>query len=231
MGAAMEISLSGRSVFLTGGSRGIGKRIGEVFQAAGAELTAPGREELDLLSAGSIEEYIRSHQEVKPDIFIHCAGINRLAGITEIDRDILQDVFQVNLYSAVQLLNAFADSMKEKKYGRILFVSSLYAMVSKERRIAYSASKNALTGLAKTLALELAPYHVMVNLIAPGYVMTDMTRKNLSEQEIELIREQIPTGSFQSEDDIASLAAFLCSDYNRSITGQLIAVDGGFTCR
>lgn len=229
--ASMEISLSGRRVFLTGGSRGIGKRIGSVFQAAGAELTAPGREELDLLSAESIEDYLEANTELKPDIFIHCAGINKLAGITEIDRDTMQDVFQVNLYSAVRLLNAFAGSMKERGYGRILFISSLYAMVSKERRVAYSASKNALTGLAKSIALELAPYHIMVNLIAPGYVMTDMTKKNLSDQEIERIREQIPTGRFQTEDDIASLAAFLCSDYNQSITGQLIAVDGGFTCR
>lgn len=227
----MEISLSGRRVFLTGGSRGIGKRIGSVFMAAGADLTAPGRDELDLLSAKSIEDYIKANKDFKPDIFVHCAGINKLAGITELDRDMMQDVFQVNLYSAVQLLNAFAGSMKENRYGRILFISSLYAMVSKERRVAYSASKNALTGLAKTAALELAPYNIMVNLVAPGYVMTDMTKKNLSDKEIELIKEQIPTGRFQSEDDIASLAAFLCSDYNQSITGQLIAVDGGFTCR
>lgn len=227
----MEISLNGRRVFLTGGSRGIGKRIGSFFLEAGADLTAPGRDELDLLSVKSIEDYIKANKDLKPDIFIHCAGINKLAGITEINPDIMQDVFQVNIYSATQLLNAFAGSMKEKMYGRILFVSSLYAMVSKERRVAYSASKNALTGLAKSIALELAPYNIMVNMVAPGYVMTDMTKKNLSEKEIELIKEQIPTGRFQSEDDIASLAAFLCSDYNQSITGQLIAVDGGFTCR
>ncbi len=227
----MEISLSGRKVFLTGGSRGIGRKIGSVFLEAGADVTAPGRRELDLLSVKSIEDYIKANKDIMPDIFIHCAGINRLAGITEVTGDMMQDVFQVNLYSAVQLLNAFAESMKEKKYGRVLFISSLYAMVSKERRVAYSASKNALTGLAKTAALELAPYNIMVNLVAPGYVMTDMTKKNLSEEEIELIKKQIPTGRFQSEDDIAALAAFLCSDYNQSITGQLIAVDGGFTCR
>lgn len=227
----MEISYSGRRVFLTGGSRGIGKKIGAVFRAVGADLTAPGRDEMDLLSAKSIEDYIKAHQDLKPDIFIHCAGINKLAGITEIQRDMMQDVFQVNVFSAVQLLKNFAESMKEKRYGRILFVSSLYATVSKERRVAYSASKSALTGLAKTVALELAPYNIMVNLVAPGYVMTDMTKKNLSEEEIERIKSQIPTGRFQSEDDIASLAAFLCSDYNQSITGQLISVDGGFTCR
>ena len=92
-------------------------------------------------------------------------------------------------------------------------------------------SKSALTGLMRTLALELAGDQILVNAVAPGYVMTDMTTQNLTQAEIASISAQIPTGRFQTEDDIAQLAAFLCSDANRSITGQLIAVDGGLTCR
>ena len=83
----------------------------------------------------------------------------------------------------------------------------------------------------RTLALELAGDQILVNAVAPGYVMTDMTTQNLTQAEIASISAQIPTGRFQTEDDIAQLAAFLCSDANRSITGQLIAVDGGLTCR
>ena len=104
-------------------------------------------------------------------------------------------------------------------------------MVSRERRLAYSASKNACIGVVKTTALELAPYNIMVNAVAPGYVMTDMTKRNLSDKEIKEIECLIPTRRFQSEEDIASAVLFLCSDMNNSITGQVLAVDGGFLCR
>ena len=121
--------------------------------------------------------------------------------------------------------------MKNQKWGRIVFISSLYGIVSRERRIAYSSSKNALNGLCKSLAIELGEDNILVNCVAPGYVMTDMTRKNLSEEEINAITNNIPTRRFQTTEDIANITAFLCSDLNQSITGQLIAVDGGFTCK
>lgn len=227
----MKIIFDNKTVFLTGGSRGIGKKIKELFIDLNAEVIAPDRSELDLMSQESIGQYLEKHDNICPDIFIHCAGINELAGITEVNKDLLDRVFQVNYYSPVSLLQHFVCSMKKKDWGRVLFISSLYAIVSRERRIAYSSSKNALTGLAKTMALELAPHNILVNSIAPGYVMTEMTEKNLSQKEIDDIKKQIPTGRFQSADDIASLTAFLCSDFNKSITGQLIAVDGGFTCK
>ena len=121
--------------------------------------------------------------------------------------------------------------MKEQRWGRILLISSLYALISKEQRIPYSMSKNALTGLAKTLSLELAPMSVLTNCIAPGYVMTEMTKKNLKKEDIDEIVSNTPTGRLQTEKEIADLALFLCSGLNQSITGQLIAVDGGYTCR
>ena len=81
------------------------------------------------------------------------------------------------------------------------------------------------------MAIELGENNILVNCVAPGYVMTDMTRKNLSETEIKNIESQMPTHRFQTTEDIANLTAFLCSDLNQSITGQLIAVDGGFICK
>lgn len=227
----MEINFGEKTVFLTGGSRGIGRAIKNMFEKEGLKLIAPTRAELDLSSKDSIDEYLRINAKLEPDIFVHCAGINELAGITEIDQELLESVFQVNYYAPVALLNHFCKAMKKKQWGRIVFISSLYAIVSKERRIAYSSSKNALNGLTKTLALELAEDNILVNEIAPGYVMTDMTRKNLSLDEIDVIKSNIPTKRFQSEEDIAYLTGFLCSDQNQSITGQLMAVDGGFTCR
>ena len=227
----MFADFSGKKIFITGASRGIGKTICHSFIKQGADVIAPTRQELDLSDRNSVERYIASADRLPVDIFIHCAGLNMLAGIKEINSSILDKVFQVNCFSSVELIKAFAPGMRDKKWGRIIFISSLYALVSKENRIAYSSSKTALTGLMKTLALELAPDNILVNAVAPGYVMTDMTRQNLNDEDIKRIQENIPTGRFQSEQDIANLVAFLCSEYNQSITGQLVAVDGGFTCR
>lgn len=220
-----------KKVFLTGGSRGIGKKIKESFEKNGAEVIAPTHQELDLSDSKSVEAFITNTSNLNFDIFIHCAGLNLLAGIDEITTDICDDVFNVNCFSPLMLLKHITKGMIENQSGKIIFISSLYALVSRERRIAYSASKNALTGVTKTLALELAPYNIMVNSVAPGYVMTDMTKKNLTQEEISEIEEKIPTKRFQTEDEISDLVVFLCSERNKSITGQLIAVDGGFLCR
>ncbi|MCR5773775.1 MAG: SDR family oxidoreductase [Lachnospiraceae bacterium] len=227
----MDIGFQDKCVFVTGGSRGIGKTICETFKTMGAKVIAPGRDEMDLSEPESVERYIKGHEEIVPDIFVHCAGMNKLASIEEVTDDVINTVFQVNFFSAVKLCTAFAKGMKENGCGKIVFVSSLYATVTREQRIPYTSSKNALTGLMKTLALELAPYGTMVNAVAPGYVMTDMTKKNLSQDDIKEISANIPTGRFQEEQEIADLIAFLCSDHNKSITGQLISVDGGFLCR
>lgn len=227
----MKVSFQGQTVFMTGAGRGIGNHIRQMFEKEGAEVIAPARFELDLSRPESISSYLSQNPDLQADIFVHCAGVNHPAEITRMDDVVLRDTFQVNCLSAVQLLRSLSVSMKKKKQGRILFISSLYAMVSKEGRSAYSASKNALTGLTKTLAIELGKDNILVNAIAPGYVMTDMTKQNLSEKEIAAIEGQIPLGRFQSEEDIANLTAFLCSELNQNITGQLIAVDGGFTCR
>lgn len=227
----MQVNLSRHTVFLTGGSRGIGCNIKKLFTELGANVIAPTRSELDLEKRDSIYSYLNRNAELSPDIFIHCAGLNELAGIDEISDEILDRVFQVNLYSGIELASSFADGMADRGWGRIIFISSLYSIVSKEKRIAYSSSKCALNGLIRTMALELAPKNILVNGIAPGYVLTDMTRKNLSDEEIRNIEDAIPTGRFQSENEIASLAAFLCSEWNQSITGQVLVVDGGYTCR
>lgn len=227
----INIDLLGKKAFVTGGSRGIGKTIVETLAAAGAEVIAPTRAELDLSDRQSIGAFVKAHSDMAVDIFVHCAGVNELAGIGEINRETLLRVFDVNLFAPVDLLKAFYGNMKQKQWGRILFISSLYGIVSKERRLAYSSSKNALTGICKSLAIELGGDNILVNGVAPGYVMTDMTRKNLSEKEIAEIKENIPTHRLQSTEDIANIVVFLCSELNQSITGQLIAVDGGFTCK
>lgn len=224
------MDLNEKTVFLTGGRGGIGSSIRKVFQDAGAEVIAPTSKELDLLSEDAINDYF-DRPSVMPDIVVHSAGINELAGINDVTDEVLSRVFQVNLFSFISILKRTTPEMKRKGYGRIVGISSLYGIVSKEGRIPYSASKHALSGLIKSTALELAADNILINGVAPGYVMTEMTRKNLSEEEINDIRGMIPTGRFQKAEEIASLCLFLCSSLNQSITGQIIPVDGGFLCR
>lgn len=227
----MDINFTNHTVLLTGGSRGIGRETATVFAENGAIVIAPTRGEMDLMNMKSIEDYFSANPNLKPDIFIHCAGINELAGISEISSELLDHVFHVNYYAPTIIMKHICQNMREQMWGRIVLVSSLYAIVSKAKRIAYSSSKNALTGLMKSSALELAPFNVLINSVAPGYVMTEMTKTNLSEQELTSILSNIPTGRLQSEREIADTIAFLCTDLNQSITGQLLAVDGGFTCQ
>lgn len=227
----ISLDLSGKTAFVTGASRGIGRSIAQTLSDCGAQVITPTRKEMNLLDIKSISNFISKHKDFQIDIFVHCAGINELAGIGEITEDILSRVYDVNLFAPIHLLKAFHTNMRNHKWGRIIFISSLYGIVSRERRIAYSSSKNALNGLCKSLAIELGEDNILVNCVAPGYVMTDMTRKNLSEEEINAIANNMPTKRFQTAEDIANLTAFLCSDLNQSITGQVIAVDGGFTCK
>lgn len=226
----MNISLEGHTLFITGGHGGIGRAICERFSASGAEVIAPSSKEMNLLDESSISSYLASLGQ-PADIVIHCAGVNILAGIEEADPQTLSRVFQVNLFSFMAILKHFIPSMRSRHYGRIVGISSLYGIVSRERRIPYSSSKHAVSGLIKSLALETAGENILVNGAAPGYVMTEMTRKNLSQPEIEEITRNIPTGRFQKAEEIADLCCFLCSELNQSITGQIIPVDGGFLCK
>lgn len=226
----LKIDLTGKIALVTGASRGIGLSIKTILEQTGAKVIAPTRQEADLSDLASVQKYADKLKNEKIDIFVHCAGINKLAGIKEIDPELLQSVLNVNLIAPTILLNAMVPNMENQDWGRIILISSLYSIVSRERRIAYSASKNALTGLCKSLAIEEGKHNILINAVAPGYVMTEMTKKNLSDSEIHDIESKIPTGRFQTCEDISNLVAFLSSPLNNSITGQLIAVDGGFLC-
>lgn len=225
-----EIDFSNVKVFITGGSGGIGSVICDTFSKYGASVDAPTSKELNLLDAKSVENYLSSMSEY-PSIFIHSAGLNKLSGISEIDDKTLQDVFNVNVFSFMRILKHIVPEMQKNKYGRIIGISSLYGIVARERRVPYSASKHAISGIIKSVALEVANNNILINAVAPGYVMTDMTRNNLSEAEIEALKKEIPTHRLQTAKEIASLCLFLCSQYNMSITGQIIPVDGGFLCK
>jgi 3-oxoacyl-[acyl-carrier protein] reductase len=220
-----------RTVFLTGGARGIGAAILEELKGAGHDVIAPSRIELDLSSRESVEAYLGSHPNLEIDILINNAGINTPQMIEEISLENWMQTFQVNLGSALRLIQFFAPGMAARGYGRILNTSSILGAVTKEGRSLYSMTKAALDALTRSVAVEFGPSGVVVNSLAPGYVDTELTHKNNSPEAIERIVSSIPLRRMASPDELAKVAAFLVSDQNSYITGQTIVADGGFTCQ
>lgn len=222
--------MNGKIALVTGASRGIGAAIARVFQERGITVLAPTRTEMDMTDISSIERYIES---VKGpiDILVNNAGINILAGLEEVERSVLNETLQVNLIAPIMLTKLVAEKMKLGRYGRIVNISSIWSMVAKERRIAYAASKSAMSGVTRTLALELAQYNILINSLAPGFVNTELTSQNNSPEQIREISNLIPLQRLAEPAEIAEMVAFLCSEKNSYMTGQVLVVDGGYICQ
>jgi 3-oxoacyl-[acyl-carrier protein] reductase len=218
-----------RTALVTGASRGIGLAIANLFRELGIEVLAPTRKELDLLSNNSVDNYIEELNR-KIDILVNNAGINPLASSTEVPDSDISDTLQVNLISPMRLIRGLLPSMINQKYGRIINISSVWSVVSKPGRIIYSISKSGLNGMTRAIAVEVAKYNILINAIAPGFVNTDLTRKNNSEEEIRNLENAIPIRRLAEPIEIAEIVAFLCSDKNSYITGQTIFIDGGYSC-
>jgi NAD(P)-dependent dehydrogenase (short-subunit alcohol dehydrogenase family) len=219
-----------KTVFLTGGARGIGAAILEELKASRYRIIAPSREELDLSSAESVDAYLASLTDANVDILINNAGVNHPCSIPEISSEKLMLTMQVNLASALTLTQFFAPGMAGRGYGRILNTSSIFGAVTKEGRAVYSVSKAALDALTRSSAVEFGPRGVLVNSLAPGYVDTELTRQNNTPAAIEAIVSSIPLRRMAKPEELAKVAAFLVSEGNTYITGQTIVADGGFTC-
>ena len=219
-----------RTALITGASRGIGAAIAARLQDEGLRILSPSSKALDLSSTVSIDRYLS--QLTDPiDILVNNAGINRLGSIDEISGKDFEEVIQVNLLGHFRLTQGLVKGMKARRYGRIVNISSIWSLVSRERRVTYSAAKAGLNGLTRALALELAPYHIMVNAVAPGYINTELTMKNNTPEALERIAEEIPLGRLGEPSEIAECVAFLCSPKNSYMTGQVIVLDGGYLCR
>lgn len=218
------------TALITGASRGIGAAIASRLQADGVKVLSPQRHVLDLSSNQSIDAYL-SHLTERVDIVVNNAGINYLGASEEISSEDFEQVIQVNLLAPFRIIRGVMKGMKARGYGRIVNISSIWSLVSRERRVAYSATKAGINGLTRAQAIELAPYNILVNALAPGYVNTDLTKKNNTSVELEAIAKQIPLGRLADPYEIAECVAFLCSPKNSYITGQVIAVDGGYLCR
>ena len=218
-----------KTALITGGSRGIGAAISRCFKKQGIRVLAPVREELDLLSDLSIDAYLDSLKG-PIDILVNNAGINLIASITELNDEKMQNVLQVNLLAPIRIIRKLVPEMIQREYGRIINIGSMWGSITKPHRIAYTITKSGLNGLTRSLSVELAPHNILVNCVAPGYVNTELTKKNNSFKEIECIKKTIPLRRLSEPAEIAEVVAFLVSEKNSYITGQVIIVDGGFTC-
>lgn len=222
--------MRGKVVLVTGAARGIGAAIASALSAAGASVLMPSRAEMDLSNMKSIEKYIASI-DGPIDVLVNNAGINILSSLEELGQEVLEDTMQVNLMAPIFLTKLVAEKMRANHYGRIVNISSIWSVVAKERRLAYAASKSAMNGVTRTLAIELGRYGILVNSIAPGYVNTELTSQNNSPEQIQSIRERIPLERLAEPSEIAAVAAFLCSSQNSYMTGQVLVVDGGYVCQ
>jgi 3-oxoacyl-[acyl-carrier protein] reductase len=222
--------MKNRTALVTGGSRGIGKAVCELLRSRGAEVLAPSRQELDLLSSESIDAYFNALSR-PVHILVNNAGINNIQECLDISEDNLSDSLQVNLLSPLLIAKKLIPGMRKNNYGRIVNISSVWSKVTKPGRLVYSMTKSGLNALTRSLAVELAESNILVNSVAPGYVNTELTKQNNTFADIEKIREVIPLKRLAEPEEIAEAVAFLVSSKNTYITGQVIIADGGFVCK
>lgn len=232
-----------RTVFVSGASRGIGRAIAELFLGEGATVLGSATSvESDLKSVGIHEyiavdfsirseiercaQFVRQHQ---PDIVINNAGINNPSLFEEIDSDDFLRMQLVNVFAPLAICQAAIPGMREQGWGRIVNIASVFSKVGKEHRAPYSASKFALDGLTLSLAIEHSAAGILANCVSPGFIDTDMTRRILGDDGIREILKSVPIGRLAQPTEIAQLVLWLSSPENTFVTGQNIAIDGGFT--
>ena len=246
--------LTGKVALITGASKGLGKAMALALSRSGASIALVSRDESKLKSVqveiaahGRAEVFVadvrreadvaRLEKEVaerlgKIGILINNAGINIRKNLTEFTLDEWQSVMDTNLTSVFLMCRAFVPHMKGTGYGRILNMTSIMSHVSLPQRSAYSASKTAVLGLIRALALELAADGITVNGISPGPFATEMNLPVMNNPEANAqFLASIPVGKWGKVEDIGSLAVYLCSEAATFITGTDILIDGGWCAR
>ncbi|MFN7993173.1 MAG: SDR family NAD(P)-dependent oxidoreductase [Bryobacteraceae bacterium] len=248
----MSGRLSGRTAVITGASRGLGKAMALALAAEGASiaLVARDREQLhktaeEVWRTGSgaqifpvdltSEEGVRQLEKDvtlefgKVHILINNAGINIRKPITEFALEEWRRVIDTNLTSTFLMCRSFVPHMKGNGYGRIINLASTMAHVSIAARTAYSASKAAILGLTRALALELAPEAITVNSISPGPFATEMNTALIQNPEVNAqFIAKIPVGRWGQVGEVGQLAVYLCSPDAGFITGADVLIDGGW---
>lgn len=247
--------LSGKVALVTGGSKGLGKAMARGLAKAGADIVISSRSEDELKAAlvevlegtesrgawfvadmtdrDAVQQLAASATQKmgRIDILINNAGTNVPAPVDEISDEDWDRIIELNLSSCQALTRAVVPQMKQRKWGRIIHISSIMGLVSKEGRGAYSATKSALIGLARAGALDLGPSGITVNCIAPGPILTDLPATVLSQAEIDSFASRTALGRWGNPDELAGPALLLASDAGSYITGATLVVDGGTICK
>lgn len=216
-------------VLLTGSRGGIGGSIHQKLLTDGHIVVAPSSSDLDLSESELISDWMNTNTNLDFDAIILSAGINPVRDFMDVENVEYLRTLEINLNSNRALLKAVLPGMKNRKFGRIVAVSSSYSTITKVGRSSYSVSKAALEALIRSIAVENAQSNIIANSIVPGFIETPLTHKNNSRPQIDRILERIPMQRLGSPMEVANLASFLVSEENTYITGQSIRIDGGFS--
>ncbi|MDU7967189.1 MAG: 3-oxoacyl-[acyl-carrier-protein] reductase [Paeniclostridium sordellii] len=244
------MDLNGKVALITGGSRGIGKAIAiklasykaniVINYTSNKEQALKVKEEIESYGVKSIvikcdvsksdevnnmiEEVVKEFGQI--DILVNNAGITRDGLLMRMKEEDFDSVIDINLKGVFNCTKSATKYMMKKRYGKIINISSVVGLIGNAGQANYCASKAGVIGLTKSSARELASRNINVNVIAPGFIDTDMTSV-LNENLKETMLKNIPQNRFGSPEDVANLVLFLASDMSSYITGQIINVDGG----
>ncbi len=228
-----------RKLLVTGGTGSIGSSICEYFNKNGCDEIFSTTTNLNKVK--SDQDYIKFKElnldnienlnlekifDFDLDFLVLNAGLNRDNIFLRMSPDDWKSVINVNLNSSFYLLKHYIKKMVKKRFGRIVFISSVVAHTGNPGQVNYTASKAAISGFVKSLALELSTRNITVNSVAPGFIRSNMTDK-LNDEQKNLILDKIPMKKLGDSSDIAKAVGFLCSDNANYITGQTLHVNGG----
>lgn len=227
-----------RTVLITGGNRGIGFAIAQEFVARGHRVAVTARSGAgpegtltviaDVTDAASIDAaFTEVEAQLGPvEVVVANAGITRDTLLLRMSDEDFTDVIDTNLSGAFRVVKRASKGMLKARFGRVILVSSVVGLLGSAGQINYSASKSGLIGIARSLTRELGSRGITANVVAPGFIETDMTAELAPEQQ-EAYLKQIPAGRFASPTEVAKVIGWLASDDAGYISGAVIPVDGG----
>ena len=231
-------------VLVTGASRGIGLEAAKHFSKEGYKVIGSSRGDfnlgeligdesaisvqLDLMSKDSIKNLFADlkSEDLLPSVLVNNAGITKDQLFMRMKDEDWDDVIETNLNGLFRVTKAFIKPMVKNKFGRVINISSVAGLMGNSGQVNYSSSKSAMVGFSRSLAKELGSRNITSNVIAPGFIETDMTTF-LNDDEKAEVSKNIPMKRFGTVEDVARCIMFLASDEANYITGQTISVDGG----